>query len=161
MSFEERISIFADKHNLGKSDIAELLSIWNQSLIDIAHGLLQETNQTNKGKLEKKWATKIAQEYATEHGLTLDDFEGDKITKKLIDEHLKGKKPSKSGSTSGKIKEKCHGLTQKGDPCSRPGSSKPDGAKNFYCFRHAENWQTFEESSDSSDDERLDEEKLS
>jgi hypothetical protein len=53
-------------------------------------------------------------------------------------------------------------LTAKGDPCTRTGTVQPDGSKNCYCFRHADNWKDFETtvSSDSDSDDELEEEKI-
>ena len=36
MSFEENLLAFQRKHNLTDEDIAELLHIWNKSLIDLS-----------------------------------------------------------------------------------------------------------------------------
>ena len=74
-------------------------------------------------------------------------------------------KGSPSGSTSNgtpKRKVQCNGLTAKGDPCTRTGTVQPDGSKNCYCFRHADNWKDFETtvSSDSDSDDELEEEKI-
>jgi pyruvate/2-oxoglutarate dehydrogenase complex dihydrolipoamide acyltransferase (E2) component len=169
MSLEQRLSVFADNHDLDKDAIAELLQIWNVTLVDVAHGLLKETpNQPSKKSQskqpektkEKKWASKAASEYAEENDITLDDFDSLKISKKDVEEYIKKKaKPvvkekGESSKDNGK-KIKCHGLTKKGDPCNRNGTSIPDGAKFSYCFRHADDYRDFEVSDDSSDEEEL------
>jgi len=159
MSLEERLTEFTKKHELDTDAVAELLKIWNVTLVDVAHGLLKETKvqDTPKGKskavvkesVEKKWASKAATEFAAEKGLTLDDFTKEKVTKKDIEDYIKAQ-AKKSGDPSS---SKCHGLTKKGDPCNRSGTHKPSGAKHNYCFRHADDFKDYEVSSDSSDDE--------
>ena len=56
----------------------------------------------------------------------------------------------------------CSGLTKKGEVCNKCGTHKPELAKKFYCFRHSEDWKSFECDSDSSDSdtEELKEEEL-
>ena len=71
--------------------------------------------------------------------------------------NTKPKKPVASSSNEVKntteIKEKCKGLTKTGEPCNRPGTEKPNGSKNCFCFRHAMDWKNYEVSSDSELDE--------
>ena len=108
---------------------------------------------------KKKFATKIAAEYAAENELTIDDFDKDKITKKDIDEYIKSNKSNKSiqklnttpvvKESKNPVKEKCHGITNSGEPCNRPGTEKPDGSSKCFCFRHAMDWKMYEISSDS------------
>ena len=160
MSFEENILAFQKKNNLGDEDIADLMHIWNKSLVDLAHELLKKETVERIIKItDKKWATKITQGYAEENGLTLDDFNKEKITKQDVNEYLKNKKSivsSSSACTSTITKTKknticCSGMTKKGEKCSKSGTHKPDGAKYMYCFSHAETWKDYELSSDSSD----------
>ena len=161
MSLEERLTTFSTKHELDTDAVAELLSIWNATLVDVAHGLLKDTSVREPKVFktsEKKWASKAASEFAAEHDTTLDDFTKEKITKKDVEEYLKTKEKKPTKGKNANIK--CHGLTKRGEPCNRSGSHKPDGAKNNYCFRHAEAFRDFELSSDSSDDEDLSEEKV-
>jgi len=190
MSLEVKFETFKANHGLDDAAIAELLIIFNESFIELAHKLLnasgvppQKLYVKNTGP--KKWATKIAAEYANENNVTLDEFDKEKITKKDIDEFIKGKNsgvpikskpdrsegsertespvakteniqvkpPNKKKETS---KEKCKGITKSGEPCSRPGSEKPDGSTNCFCFRHAMDWKNYEISSDSElDDEEI------
>ncbi len=184
MSLEQRFTDFTEKHSLEDSAIADLLHIWNETFIEIAHGLLKDTiDNSNNKKTEKKtekkpskaiagdvseqkkWASKIASEYAAEKGLTLDDFETGKITKKHVNDLIKTRTVPEIGHQSGektvkvtktKKTEKCHGLTKKGDVCNRTGTHEPEGSKFVYCFRHANDWQDFECSSDSSGGEDSD-----
>jgi hypothetical protein len=181
--FESRLSEFATKNDLDATVVQELVQIFNEALVEIGQAILKDTpnnpvtktvKTVNKGE-GQKWASKVAQAFAEEKELTLDDFPGiDKVTKQHMLEFLKKKdtqttkqvtKGSPSGSTSnGKPKRKvqCNGLTAKGDPCTRTGTVQPDGSKNCYCFRHADNWKDFETtvSSDSDSDDELEEEKI-
>lgn len=170
MSLETKFNDFKTKHDLDDDAIAELLKIFNDSFIELAHKLLATNNtpkQTEKTATvftgPKKFATKIAAEYAAEHDLTLDDFNKEKITKKDIDELVKNrvksipkldttprntpKKEKKSDVPV--VKRKCCGLTKSGEPCNRDGTDNPEGSKNWFCFRHAIDWKTYEISSDS------------
>ena len=61
------------------------------------------------------------------------------------------------------VKEKkrviCSGINKKGEACKSIGTIRPNGAKKHYCFRHAEDYRSFECDSDSSDEEKEEEEK--
>jgi hypothetical protein len=179
MSLESKFETFKTKHDLEDEAIAEILVIFNEAFVELAHKLLastdiqipktvKESSKTYTGP--KKWATKIAAEYAAENEVTLDDFDKEKVTKKDIDELVKAKnntkmpalntkpkKPAASSSnevkTTPEVKEKCKGLTKSGEPCNRPGTEKPNGSKNCFCFRHAMDWKNYEVSSDSELDE--------
>ena len=175
MSLESKFETFKTKHDLEDEAISEILVIFNEAFVELAHKLLastdiqipktvKETSKTYTGP--KKWATKIAAEYAAENEVTLDDFDKEKVTKKDIDELVKAKnntkipalntKPKKPDSSSSnevkntpEVKEKCKGLTKSGEPCNRLGTEKPNGSKNCFCFRHAMDWKNYEVSSDS------------
>ncbi len=163
MSLENKFNDFKTKHDLDDDAIAEILKIFNESFIELAHKLLN-TEVKEVKKIEKteykKWATKIAAEHAAEHGLSLDDFDKEKITKKDIDELVKQrvKTVPKLKTEKREIKVKCHGLTKNGEPCGKPGTETPEGSKNCFCFRHAMDWKTYEVSSDS--DEELHQEPI-
>lgn len=181
--FESRLSEFATKNHLDTTVVQELVQIFNEALVEIGQAILKDTpnnsvtkNVKTKNKGEgQKWASKVAQAFAEEKELTLDDFPGiEKVTKQHMLEFIKNKdtqttkqvtKGSPSGSTSNgtpKRKVQCNGLTAKGEPCTRTGTVQPDGSKNCYCFRHADNWKDFETtvSSDSDSDDELEEEKI-
>ena len=164
MSLEAKFETFKTKHELDDSAIAELLSIFNESFVELAHKLLKSTDvpiqKQTKTVTAKKWATKIAAEYANENEVTLDDFDKEKITKKDIDEFvkirtseshtkLKTEKQKKDPVKKETVKEKCKGITKNGEPCSRSGTEKPEGSSNCFCFRHAMDWKNYEISSDS------------
>lgn len=175
MALDAKFNAFKSKYDLGDEAMAEMLSIFNDSFIELAHKLLssndievpkkkqdtQSKSKTSSGT--KKFATKIAAEYAAENELTLDDFDKEKITKKDIDEYIKANKSSKPTKTIPKLdttpvvketkepvsKEKCCGITKSGEPCNRPGTEKPGGSSKCFCFRHAMDWKMYEISSDS------------
>ena len=172
MALDAKFNAFKVKHDLGDEAMAEMLSIFNDSFIELAHKLLssndtpvQKTTPQSKSKTSsgtKKFATKIAAEYAAENELTLDDFDKEKITKKDIDELIKATVGTKKKAIP-KLdttpppekkkeiipKEKCGGITKNGEPCNRPGTEKPDGSSKCFCFRHAMDWKMYEVSSDS------------
>ena len=169
MALDAKFDAFKEKYSLNDEAMAEMLSIFNDSFIELAHKLLQsdeikipkQTKSVNKSKSVsvKKWATKIAAEYAAENELTLDNFDKEKITKKDIDEYIKNNKETpvkgiqKLNTTVVKkennIKHKCCGLTKNGEPCNRPGTEQPEGSKKHFCFRHSMDWKIYEVSSDS------------
>jgi hypothetical protein len=173
MALDAKFNAFKVKHDLGDEAMAEMLSIFNDSFIELAHKLLssndipvQKTTPQSKSKTSsgaKKFATKIAAEYAAENELTLDDFDKEKVTKKDIDELIKAtvgtkKKDIPKLDTTPVVKEtkkeivpkeKCGGITKNGEPCNRPGTEKPEGSSKCFCFRHAMDWKAYEVSSDS------------
>lgn len=174
MALDAKFNAFKTKHDLDDEAMAEMLSIFNDSFIELAHKLLSSNDiqvpktttkniNTKTSPDKKKFATKIAAEYAAENDLTLDDFDKEKITKKDIDDYIKANKFSKPSKTIPKLdttpivketkehvsKEKCSGITKSGEPCNRPGTEKPDGSSKCFCFRHAMDWKMYEISSDS------------
>ena len=194
-TLDQKFEAFRAKYDLTEEATTEMLAIFNETFIELAHKLLSNTeiatpmststnvkqiatrknNTTEKSSGVKKFATKIAAEYAAERGFTLDDFDKEKITKKDIDELAKNGKTNTSGSapaetnsepektipvlmtdickeiknTKKKPVQKCHGINRDGSPCDKNGDQKPDGCNNTYCFRHALDWKKYEVSSDS------------
>lgn len=190
-TLDQKFEAFRAKYDLTEEATTDMLAIFNETFIELAHKLLSSTEITvpvsTKPKTTatrkspsgstgvKKFATKIAAEYAAERGFTLDDFDKEKITKKDIDELAKNGKTNTSGSTSmdtpeetektipklmtdmcqeikntkKKSVQKCHGVNRDGSPCDKNGDQKPDGCNNTYCFRHALDWKKYEVSSDS------------
>lgn len=136
-----------------------------------------KNTSTSKGKEKeqviegaRKFKSKKAEEYAEEHNLTLDDFNISEVSKKDVENKVRemtkvckdtgssitSKSSQKSLTSSNqekKSKEKviCSGINKKGEACKSVGTIKPDGAKKKYCFRHAEDFRSFECESDSSD----------
>lgn len=177
MALDAKFNAFKLKHELDDEAMAEMLSIFNDSFIELAHKLLQsndipvpkekteKTKITKQSNVAKKFATKIAAEYAAENELTLDNFDKEKVTKKDIDEYLKSNKtsaPKKSipkldttvsekpvSSSKDSVKERCCGITKSGEPCNKAGTEKPEGSSKCFCFRHAMDWKIYEVSSDS------------
>ena len=169
MTLDAKFATFKDKYNLNDEAMADMLSIFNDSFIELAHKLLQQENvpaTTKKpGKKAdtpgKKFATKIAAEYAAENGLTIDDFDKEKITKKDVDNCIKMNKPKGKASTFStpldttpvktekKSVVRCAGIAKNGEPCTRPGTETPEGSRKCFCFRHAPDWKLYEISSDS------------
>ena len=168
-SLDQQLTTFSEKHSLDESAIAELLQIWNKTFIEVTLKYMKGSGQDfekpkKSGKKitdSKRWSSKVAGEYAQQNGLTLDDFTQEKISKKDVDSLLKERNSGDSSESKEKKTKitkngktvKCSGLTKKGDPCSRGATHTPDGSKKAYCFRHANDWQDFEVSSDSSDEE--------
>jgi hypothetical protein len=187
MSIDNTFSAFKTKYSLPDSAIDELKTIFDSIIVDFAHKILNDektvpklntskastTKLTTTTKLDtsvvKKFATKIAEEYASECGITLEEIpcETGKVTKKEIEKYIKNKSGSKSSETSGKKlvkensdedskiiskKEKCGGVNKDGNPCSANATKTPDGSKKCYCFRHAIDWKQYEISSDSDND---------
>ena len=163
----EMMKDFIDKYNIDEDGQRQLIHIFNTSLIEISSKILEKYDgKDNKPKntnyTNKKFASKKAEEYAYENNLTIDDFDIDKISKKDVEEKVRKVTKEKTNNispveTTKKIERKvlCCGLTKKGEQCTRAGTLKPNGAKKMYCFRHADEWNTFECDSDSSDDEEL------
>ncbi len=181
-----RMENFALKYNLDEEGKAELMKLLNESLIVISEGILNMNMGKKEGKKEskkdgkkevitgiKKYKSKKAEEYAKEHGIDIDDFEMLEISKKDVDtkirdntKNMKEYKVDKVDNIDNKkdevknnFKVICSGINKKGEPCKSTGTICQEGAKNKYCFRHAEDWKSFECDSDSSseDDEREEE----
>ena len=181
-----KIEEFVTRNGMSESVKREMLEILNESLLEISRGIMNESkvNKVNKVQVEKgekstdesnkRYKSKKAEEYAEEHGLTLEDFDINEISKKDVEtkvrEMTKNKKEkvitttSKTNSDEGsssknnksEIKREkviCSGINKKGEACKSVGTIKPDGAKKKYCFRHAEDFRSFECDSDSSDEE--------
>ncbi len=181
MSIDNTFIAFKTKYSLPDSAIDELKTIFDSIIVDFAHKILNDEKIVPKlntvSKLNtvpklntttvKKFATKIAEEYAAECGVTLEEIpsETGKVTKKELEKYIKNKSGSKSTETSGKKpvvsdddskitskKEKCGGVNKDGNPCSANATKTPDGSKKCYCFRHAIDWKQYEISSDSDDE---------
>ena len=186
-TLDQKFEAFRAKYDLTEEATAEMLAMFNETFLELAHKLLSNTEITtpmstaakpktavtrktqNVSSGVKKFATKIAAEYAAERGFTLDDFDKEKITKKDIDELSKNGKPNtptpeepektipklmtdmckEIKNTKKKPVQKCHGVNRDGTPCDKNGEQKPDNCSNYYCFRHALDWKKYEVSSDS------------
>ena len=154
------------KYNIAEEDQKELIGIFNKSLIEISEGILKNVKVEKNEKVkkgEKRWASKKASEYAEENGVSLEEFSGEKITKKEIEEYIKSRaresKESKIAVKVEKVPENeeskclCRGLTNKGESCNKKGVEQPDGANRKYCLKHSVDWKTYECDTDSSEEE--------
>ncbi len=193
MNINAKFSTFKEKYLLTDEAIEELKSIFDTYIVEIAHKIINAEPKKTMPKLvttvanvnvntEKKFATKIAEEYAAECGVTLEEIpcESGKVTKKEIEKYTKNKSATKSGSKSSSgskepitkepsakessskktpaIKEKCSGVTKDGNPCNAAATKTPEGSKKCYCFRHAIDWKQFEISSDSDSENEIENE---
>ena len=194
--FVSRLSAFSERNGLGEECVGELVELFNAALVEVGQGILRDTQGTDKGTDKdavkgggkgkgkgvgdvQRWASRVAESFATEKGLTLDDFPGVlKVTKQHMLDHLKTQRgtgegvgkgsPADSVASGGEAggkggrKVHCNGMTNKGEPCTRTGTIFPEGASNCYCFRHADQWRDFETtvSSDSDSDVDDDEEEF-
>lgn len=189
-----RMENFCSKYSIDEEGKSEMLKIFNESMVLISGEILKSVSVSNEKSSDKKeksssskssssksgvkrYKSKKAEEYALEHGIEIDEFDMMEISKKDVENLVREKtKGSSEGSSEGSSKEGskslvkkerviCSGINKKGEACKSTGTICPEGAKKKYCFRHAEDWKSFECSSDSSDeeeekDEELDEEKL-
>jgi len=169
---EEKLERYFSKHSIEGEGRVELLKIFNESLLEIGEGILRtKKDSIEKRELTKKFASKKAEEYAIENNLSLEDFDIEKIGKSDVEKKIRDKikenkttptSTSETSSKKSKVKKDkviCKGITQKGEPCNRVATYKPNGAKNMYCFRHHEDWKTYETDDDSSEEEKEEEEE--
>jgi hypothetical protein len=185
MTIEAKFSDFKIKYSLSDEAMDELKTLFDTLIVEVAHKIIKnEEPKKTIQKLDtsitlytqKKFATKIAEEYAAECGITLEEIPSDtgKVTKKEIEKYVKNKPGTKSEKVSKKkesdgdeesikpknkstketnsMKEKCGGITKDGNPCNSAATKTPDGSKKCYCFRHALEWKQYEISSDSDDE---------
>lgn len=111
MAIETKLAIFKDKYSLPDDAVNELKTILDSFIVEFAHKIMN-SEQLNKTipKLdttrvmytEKKFATKIADEYASECNVTLEEIpsETGKVTKKDVEKYVK----SKTGGNTKKSK---------------------------------------------------------
>ena len=170
-----KIEEFVTRNGMSESVKREMLEILNESLLEISRGIMEKSKvnvkKVNVEELEegkKRYKSKKAEEYAEEHGIRLEDFEMNEISKKDVEtkvrEMTKNKKEkvitttlkTNSDEVSKEVKREkviCSGINKKGEACKSVGTIQPEGAKKRYCFRHAEDFRSFECDSDSSDEE--------
>jgi len=182
-----KIEEFVLKHKLSSEGKREMLSLLNESLIVISEGILkskslvekvEKVEKKSEKKEYKKYKSKKAELYAEENGIEIEEFKMSLISKKDVEDLVreKSKKLMKINVEKVKKVEKeekeekeekkevkkvrviCSGINKKGEACKSTGTIQPEGSKKKYCFRHAEDWKSFECSSDSSEDENEDEE---
>ena len=166
-----KIEEFVEKNGIGESGKKEMIEILNESLLEISRVIMNEKRVKEKKvvELKKRYKSKKAEEYAEEHGISIEEFEEEEISKKDVENKVreiaqKNKNQEKSKILENKtVKKKevekerviCSGINKKGEACKSVGTIRPDGAKKKYCFRHAEDFISFECESDSSENEEL------
>jgi len=175
-TLEIMIENYCNKYSIQEDGKEELIQLLNQSLIEISRGILATHQTTTEKQIKKeinnelkRFKSKKAEEYAIEHGLSIYDFDIQDISKKDVETKVRDMTKNKKDNisftgtksvekeTTEVIKRKqkviCCGINKKGEACKAIGTIKPDGAKKMYCFRHADDFRSFECDSDSSDNE--------
>jgi 6-pyruvoyl-tetrahydropterin synthase len=112
MSIEIKFASFKEKYSLPDSAIDDLKTIFDNLIVEVAHKIINNSEPKKvMPKLdtspvvytEKKFATKIAEQYAAECSVTLEEIpsETGKVTKKDIENYVKNKSGSgfKPGSS--------------------------------------------------------------
>jgi len=176
-----KIEEFVKRNGMSETEKREMLEILNESLLEISRGILEKEKVEKEVKVEvkenvkgeKRYKSKKAEEYANEHGISLEDFSINEVSKKDVEIKVReitkaknngidilNKKSEEKNSNKKNEKEKvkrekviCSGINKKGECCKSVGTIQPEGAKKKYCFRHAEDFRSFECESDSSDEE--------
>jgi len=172
-----KIEEFVERNGMSESVKREMLEILNESLLEISRGIMEsdkiiESKKGSKSEVEnkkvgeKRYKSKKAEEYAEEHGIRIEEFEMKEISKKDVENKVREKTKVKNNPSSEKVVKKsdggvevkrekviCSGINKKGEACKSVGTIQPEGAKKKYCFRHAEDFRTFECDTDSSDEE--------
>jgi len=170
-TLERKIERYIEKYSLEEEGKEELVRLLNEALIEISRTILSEHKVVEKvEKVEKKnprYKSKKAENYAEEHGLSLEDFEMKEVSKKDVENKVRditknhSLVKNKEENVKENVKEKkrviCSGINKKGEACKSIGTIRPNGAKKHYCFRHAEDYRSFECDSDSSDEEKEEE----
>lgn len=110
MAIETKLAVFKDKHGLSDDAMIELKTIFDSIIVEFAHKIMNTESAKTIPKLdttlviyaEKKFATKIAAEYAAECNITIDEIpsETGKVTKKDVEKYQKSKSGEKSKSKS-------------------------------------------------------------
>ena len=171
---QSHVNEYCEKYSISESGKMELVTLFNKALIEISENILSTKKSSNSKSTEKKrFKSKKAEDLAGENGISLEDFEMNDVSKKDVETKIRDlAKQDKDGkldksnaekipTKSKKLKEKviCCGINKKGEACKGVGTMKPESAKHFYCFRHAEDWKLFECESDSSNESELEEEE--
>jgi hypothetical protein len=112
MAIETKLAVFKDKHGLSDDAMIELKTIFDSIIVEFAHKIMNTESSKTIPKLdttrviyaEKKFATKIAAEYAAECNVTIDEIpsETGKVTKKDVEKYQKSKSGEKSKKPNSK-----------------------------------------------------------
>jgi hypothetical protein len=110
MAIETKLAVFKDKHGLPDDAMIELKTIFDSIIVEFAYKIMNTESSKTIPKLdttrviyaEKKFATRIAAEYAAECNVTIDEIpsETGKVTKKDVEKYQKSKNGEKSKSKS-------------------------------------------------------------
>lgn len=174
-----RIEEFTKRYSIEEEGKEEMLKILNESLSMISMEILKTVKvkkENVKENEKKRYKSKKAEEYAEEHNIEIEEFSMNEISKKDVENLIREKtklensienKKEKKSVEKKKVETKkerviCSGINKRGEACKSTGTINPEGAKKKYCFRHAEDWKSFECASDSSEneEEELKEEEL-
>jgi hypothetical protein len=140
MAIETKLAIFKDKYDLSDEAITELKTIFDSIIVDFAHKIINNESSKKIPKLdttpviysEKKFATKIAAEYAAECNVTLEEIpsETGKVTKKDVEKYQKGKTGVKTKKSKNEIvSEDENEIESKSKPGSKSGTKSASGSK--------------------------------
>ena len=106
-----KVEEFVKRNSMSEREKEEMLEILNESLLEISRVIMENSKVKEKKegeKSSKKYKSKKAEEYAEEHGLSLEDFEINEISKKDVEtkvrEMTKNKKEKGGSSTLEKKK---------------------------------------------------------
>ena len=168
----EELKEYCEREEISEKGKEELILLMNkmiekrerENIREIIKKTVEETIRMKKEKERKRYKSRKAEELAEEHEIEISEFEMEEISKKDVENKIKEKTKNKNENEinsekkiekriEGKRKVICSGINKKGEACKSTGTIKPDGSKKHYCFRHAEDWKSFECSSDSSEDE--------
>ena len=172
----KRVEEYVCKYGIDEEGKDELLKIMNESLCMIGEEIMRRVGDIKGGGKsvsvggERRYKSKKAEEYAREHGIERSEFRMLEISKKDVENLVRERAKRVVGEKAESVEEKrllevkrerviCSGINKKGESCKSVGSIKPEGAKRMYCFRHAEDYRSFEcETEDSSESEEEKEE---
>jgi hypothetical protein len=154
MALELKFIEFKNKYDLSDDALEEVKGLFNEAFITVANSILtnkelkptadsvkkeskpkvetkKEPRTESKGDSIKKWASKIAEEFASENNLTLDDFPDDcgKITKKSIEQLVKSKNNTTTKFTKTKSSDTKTDDTKKDD--TKTGNTKSSDTKTI------------------------------
>jgi hypothetical protein len=106
MAIETKLATFKEKYSLPEEAITELKAIFDSIIVEFTHKIINTESVKTVPKLdtsrviytEKRFATKIADEYASECNVTLEEIpsETGKVTKKDVEKYVKTKTGLKS-----------------------------------------------------------------
>ena len=100
--FAQKLKKFVTENDLSVEKTQELVQLFNESLVEIGEYIINSTDNKHQNAkslptakritntINQKWASKVAQAFAEEKELTLDDFPGiEKVTKAHMLEYIK------------------------------------------------------------------------